>query len=150
MSKESIKQAADALFASTAHNVLWANQKGEFFTSENIGSLSLKAGEKLSKFERTAESAVTEERPVKPLNAIETIAKIMKVTSLKELAAFETDERKVVKIAYEGKLDQLTAAINVVGATTEIGTEGTTEGTTEGATEGTSETNGNEDTDTKK
>ena len=52
MSKETLKQTAATMFASTAHQVLWANPKGEFFTSENIGSLSLKPGQKLEKFER--------------------------------------------------------------------------------------------------
>ena len=49
MSKDVNKQTAEKLFASTTHDVLWANPKGEFFTSENIGSLSLKAGQKLTK-----------------------------------------------------------------------------------------------------
>lgn len=110
MSKETIKQAADALFASTAHDVVWANPKGEFFTSENICALSLKAGEKTTKFERPTE---TEEIPVKPLNALETIAKIQAATSLEDLKAFELDERKSVKAAYDLQNAKLTAEIKV-------------------------------------
>lgn len=60
------KQAAEKLFATTTHDVLWANPKGEFFTSENIGSMSLKAGEKLTKFERTEEKEAVENPTLKP------------------------------------------------------------------------------------
>ena len=134
MSKESIKQAADALFASTAHNVLWANQKGEFFTSENIGSLSLKAGEKLAKFERNQEVADVK---VKTLNQGDTIAEILKVETIEGLKPYELDERKGVKAAYTDQLTKLTAAIDIVGATTEAGTPAVT-------------ANGNEETDTQK
>jgi hypothetical protein len=54
MDKTTTKQTAEKLFASTTHDVLWANPKGEFFTSENIGKLSLEAEQKLTKFERKA------------------------------------------------------------------------------------------------
>lgn len=54
---QTLKQEADELFASTTHNVLWANPKGEFFTSENAGNLSLKKGQKLTKFERSEKSS---------------------------------------------------------------------------------------------
>jgi hypothetical protein len=138
MSKDTFKQAADALFASTAHNTLWANPKGEFFTSENTGNLSLKPGQKLSKFERTVAAEATEEnasKVAKVLNAQETINAILKTTSLEELKAFEADERKTVKAEYQTKHAELTAAINVVGETTEGGTPAK---------------NGNEDTETQK
>lgn len=139
MSKESIKQAADALFASTAHNVLWANPKGEFFTSENICALSLKAGQKSTKYERVEkpESSSTADEKVYDFNAKVTIDKIKAVTSLEDLAAFDGDERKSVLVVYEAKKAELTAAIDVVGATTETG-----------GTKGTE--TGNEDTDTQK
>ena len=55
MSKDTNKQTAEKLFATTAHDKLWANPKGEFFTSENIGALSLKKGQKLEFFERSKE-----------------------------------------------------------------------------------------------
>lgn len=55
--KTTLKQEADKLFASTTHEVLWANPAGEFFTSVNIGSLSLKAGQKLTKYERPVKGA---------------------------------------------------------------------------------------------
>lgn len=129
MNKETNKQAADALFASTAHNTLWANPKGEFFTSENTGSLSLKKGEKLEKFERPENEASTPEKDYE-LNAKDTIAKIKATTSLEDLNAFESDERKSVIAVYEAKKVELTAAIEVTGATTEAG-------------------DGNADTDTK-
>ena len=131
MSKDVNMQTAEKLFASTTHDVLWANPKGEFFTSENLGSLSLKAGQKLTKFERT-EKSEKEAADVKvpELNIKDTIAKIKAVGSLEALKAFESDERKSVKQIYDWKLNQLTEAITVVGAKNVA--------------------NGNEDTDTKK
>ena len=129
MSKESLKQAAEKLFATTTHNTLFANPKGEFFTSENIGRLSLEKNEKLTKFERPEETAVTDSG-VKELSANETIAKIKAVESLEALKEFESDNRKSVKSVYEWKLKGLTEAIKVTGAQT-VG-------------------NGNGDTDSKK
>ena len=117
MSKDVNKQTAEKLFASTTHDVLWANPKGEFFTSENIGSLSLKAGQKLTKFERSEKSE--KEVPdvkVPEVNIKDTIAKIKAVGSLEALKAFESDDRKSVKQVYDWKLKQLTEAITVVGA----------------------------------
>ena len=117
MSKYVNKQTAEKLFASTTHDVLWANPKGEFFTSENIGSLSLKAGQKLTKFERSekSEKEVTDVK-VSEVNIKDTIAKIKAVGSLEALKAFESDDRKSVKQVYDWKLKQLTEAITVVGA----------------------------------
>lgn len=117
MSKDVNKQTAEKLFASTTHDVLWANPKGEFFTSENIGSLSLKAGQKLTKFERSekSEKEVTDVK-VAEVNIKDTIAKIKAVDSLEALKAFESDDRKSVKQVYDWKLKQLTEAITVVGA----------------------------------
>ena len=131
MSKDVNKQTAEKLFASTTHDVLWANPKGEFFTSENIGSLSLKAGQKLTKFERSekSEKEVTDVK-VSEVNIKDTIAKIKAVDSLEALKAFESDDRKSVKQVYDWKLKQLTEAITVVGAKNVA--------------------NGNEDTATKK
>lgn len=122
MSKETLKQTADALFASTAHDVLWANPKGEFFTSENIGSLSLKTEQKLTKFERNQEVVDVK---VKTLNQGDTIAEILKVETIEGLKAYELDERKGVKAAYSDQLAKLTAAIDVVGAKNETGTPAT-------------------------
>lgn len=139
MSKDiTLKQAAEKLFASSVHLMLWANPKGEFFTSENIGSLSLKKGEKLTNFERPEEKEVIEASTsdTKELNANDTIAKIKAVTSLEVLKEFEADERKSVKSVYEWKQKQLTEAINVVGAKTVETTPAVT-------------VNGNADTDTK-
>ncbi|MDD1617224.1 MAG: hypothetical protein LUQ28_12240 [Methylococcaceae bacterium] len=118
--KNTLKQEADKLFASTSYEVLWGSPAGEFFTSEKTGNLSLKEGQKLIKFEKTE---------TKELNANDTIAKIKAVTSLEDLKEFEGDERKSVKSVYDWKLNKLTEAIDVVGATG---------------------TNGNADTDTKK
>lgn len=145
MSKEIFKQAAAKLFASSTHNVLWANienPKQEFFTSENLGLLSLKSGEKLTKFERPEEKktieATTSEK--KELNANAAIAFIKMATSLEAIKLLETDERKSVKEAYDKKVIELTAAIQVTGAKTETG-----------ATDGAAGTgNGNEDTATQK
>jgi hypothetical protein len=119
MSKEEIKQAAAQLFASTTHNVLWANPKGEFFTSENLGTMSLKADQKLSKFERAEEKVIIEASTSekKELNANDTIAKIKASTSLEAIKEFESDERKSVKSVYDWKAKQLIEAIQVVGAT---------------------------------
>jgi hypothetical protein len=128
MSNDTIKQTAQELFASTTHQELWANPKGEFFTSENIGALSLEAGEKLIKFERP--EVATEDKPVKPLNALETIALVQKATSLEDLKAFETDERKGVKAAYESKYTELVAKIEVnLEENKKIQETGATEGT---------------------
>ena len=134
MSKETLKQTAATMFASTAHQVLWANPKGEFFTSENIGSLSLKPGQKLEKFERPQD--VPEDEKVVVLNATKTIEAIQKVVSLEELKSFEADERKTVKEAYSKKEAELIEAIKVIEPKTVTGA-------TEGAT-GTQD--GNEDT----
>ena len=139
MSKDTLKQTAAQLFASTAHQVLWANPKGEFFTSENIGNLSLKPGQKLEKFERPQD--VPEDEKVVVLNATKTIEAIQKVVSLEELKGFEADERKTVKEAYVKRKAELTAAINVTGANTETGATDGAAGT---------ETNGNADTGTQK
>jgi hypothetical protein len=128
MSKEDIKQAAAQLFASTTHDVLWVNPKGEFFTSENIGSLSLETGQKLEKFERTPEKEVIDTKG-KTLNQGETIAEILKVENIEGLKIYELDERKGVNAAYTDQLAKLTEAIPVIGATV---------------------VNGNADTETKK
>ena len=142
MSKETIKQTAATMFASTAHQVLWANPKGEFFTSENIGNLSLKPGQKLEKFERPQDvpEIVLDEKVV-VLNTTKTIEAIQKVVSLEELKGFEADERKTVKEAYAKRNAELTAAITVTGANTETGATDGAAGT---------ETNGNKETDTQK
>lgn len=126
--KNKLKQEADKLFDSTSYEVLWGSPIGEFFTSEKTGSLSLKAGEKLIKFEKTE---------TKELNANDTIAKMKAVTSLEALKEFEGDERKSVKSVYNWKAKQLTEAINVVGAKT-VGITSTVTG------------NGNEETEAKK
>lgn len=104
--KNTLKQEADKLFASTSYEVLWGSPTGEFFTSEKIGSLNLKEGEKLIKFEKTE---------TKELNANDTIAVIKAATSLEAIKEFESDERKSVKSVYGWKVKQLTEAINVVG-----------------------------------
>lgn len=121
MSKDKNKQTAIELFASTAHQVLWANPKGEFFTSENIGTLSLKPGQKLEKFERPQD--VPEDKKEVALNAAKTIEAIQKVVSLEELLAFESDERKTVKEAYAKREAELVAEIEVNASTD--GKEGT-------------------------
>ena len=125
------KQTAEKLFASTTHNVLWANPKGEFFTSENIGSMSLKAGQKLTKFERAEETKneslkVATDEKVYEVNVKDTIVKIKEVSSLEALKEFESDERKSVKQVYDWKKNLLIAALDV------------------------DVKNGNEDTDTQK
>jgi hypothetical protein len=126
--KTTLKQEADKLFASTSYEVLWGSPAGEFFTCDKIGSLSLKEGQKLIKFEKTEK---------KESNTNDTIAKIKAVTSLEDLKEFESDERKSVKSVYDWKQKQLTEAINVVGGKT-VGTTSVVAG------------NGNTDTDTKK
>ncbi len=50
--KPTLQEEANKVFALTSHQTLWGNPKGEFFTSENIGTLSLKPKEVLKKFER--------------------------------------------------------------------------------------------------
>lgn len=118
MSKETIKQTAAQLFASTVHKVLWVNPKGEFFTSENLGALSLKPGEKLTKFERTeatSKEAPSDEKET-TLNANDTIAKIKAIESLEALKEFKSDERKSVKQVYDWKLKALTDALQVSDA----------------------------------
>lgn len=114
MSKDTNKQAAEKLFAETTHDVLFANPKGEFFTSENIGALSLKPGEKLEKFERTPKEESIVEK-VYELNAKDTVTKVKEVSSLEELKAFDYDDRKSVKEAVEKKAAELIATIKVVG-----------------------------------
>lgn len=128
--KITLKQEADKLFASASYKVLWGSPAGEFFTSEKLGTLSLKPGQKLIKFERP-DKAIETASDKKELNANDAIAKIKVIDSIEALKAFENDDRKSVKQVYGWKLKQLTAAINVVGAKTETG-------------------NGNADTDTQK
>jgi hypothetical protein len=127
MSKDTNKKTAETLFASTAHNVLWANPKGEFFTSENLGALSLKTGQELEKFERKEATTSLEvsTSDTKELNANDTIAKIKEVTSLKELAQFEGDERKSVISVYGWKEKQLIEALKVVDSKAVNGNEET-------------------------
>lgn len=126
MSKDINQQTAFRLFATTNHQVLWANAKGEFFTSENLGSMSLKADEKLIKFEREkASETETSEEKEYDVSAKDTIAKIKAIVSLEDLKAFETDERKSVKQVHDWKQKQLIAAINVIGSTTGNGNEDT-------------------------
>jgi hypothetical protein len=137
MSKDTNKQAAEKLFTSTTHNILWANKKGEFFTSENIGSLSLKPGEKLEKFERTSEKEANEVPTVKPATADALIANTKSIATI-EMAELAKDieakgkNRTTVIAAFDERIAELTAAIKVVGATAETGA------------------NGNEDTEGKK
>lgn len=121
MNKETNKQTAEKLFATTSHDVLFANPKGEFFTTENIGALSLKPGEKLERFERAAKvEKVKETKEFEEVeyefNAKDTIGKIKNVVALENLKAFENDARKSVKEAYEKKQAELLAAIKVNGA----------------------------------
>lgn len=137
MSKDTNKQAAEKLFATTAHDVLWANKKGEFFTSENIGTLSLKPGEKLEKFERAAEKEAVEVPTVKPATAESLIANAKSIATI-DMAELGKDveakgkNRTTVIAAFDERIAELTAAIPVVGATDETGA------------------NGNEDTEGKK
>ena len=121
MSTETNKQTAEKLFATTAHDVLFANPEGEFFTSENNGALSLKPGQKLEKFERN--QLVLEEK-VRTLNQGQTIAELLKVETIEGLKQYELDERKGVKAAYTDQLAKLTAAIEVV-ITTDNGNKDT-------------------------
>lgn len=138
MSKEEIKQTAIQLFASTAHDVLWANPKGEFFTSENIGKLSLEADQKLEKFERTEETQVV--TTIKPASAESLIASVKDIATV-ELAELAKDievkgkNRTTVIAAFDERIAELTAAIEVTGASIETGA---------------TPTNGNEDTEDKK
>ena len=122
MNTETNKQAAEKLFATTAHDVLYANKKGEFFTSENIGALSVKPGQKLEKFERTSEAA---EPKVKTLNQWDTIAELSKVETIEGLKPYELDERKGVKAAYTDQLAKLTAALEVVTTPVQNGNKDT-------------------------
>lgn len=110
MSKETIKQAAAKLFASTTHQKLWANPKGEFFTSENIGKISLKKGEVLTKFERNDDTDDSDNTD-KPMHYLEAIATIKGATTLEDLKPFETDERKSVKAAHDEQHVKLLAEI---------------------------------------
>lgn len=120
--KITLKQEADKLFASTSYEVLWGSPAGEFFTSEKFGTLSLKPGQKLTKFERPDETDTKKLVPEKKEpNANDTIAKIKAVDSLEALKEFAGDERKSVKQVYAWKEKQLTAGIVVVGAKTENG-----------------------------
>lgn len=134
MSKDSIKQTAEKLFAKSTHDVLWSNPKGEFFTSENIGALSLKTGQTLTKHERPVEKEAAAVDAVKPKKAEELIAEIPNIQTI-ELAELGRDveakgkNRTTVIAAYDERIKELTAAIEVTGAQTET-TEGT--GTTEG------------------
>lgn len=129
MSKDTNKQAAEKLFATTAHDFLWANKKGEFFTSENIGSLSLKLGEKLEKFERAAEKEAVEVPTVKPATAESLIANAKSIATI-EMAELGKDveakgkNRTTVIAAFDERIAELTAAIPVVGATVETGVNG--------------------------
>lgn len=111
MSKETIKQEAEKLLATSNYDVLYANPKGEFFTSENLGQLTLEKGEKLTKFEHNAD---VEEAPkaVKIL-AVDAIAKIEEAKTLDDLKVFEADTRATVKAAYDEKHATLLAAIQV-------------------------------------
>ncbi|WP_123867163.1 hypothetical protein [Flavobacterium oreochromis] len=104
------------MFASTAHQELWVNPKGEFFTSENIGALSLKPGQKLIKFERLEETS-SEEKKLKPADQKEVIANLLKVDTLEGLKPYEMDERKAVKAVYNNVFKKLTDNTTVVGAT---------------------------------
>lgn len=123
MSKETNKQTATQLFASTTHDKLWANPKGEFFTSENLGVQSLKKGQTLEKFERPQKEEVVEVPTVKPLSAVDSIKAIEEATTLEALFPFETDKRTTVIAAYEAQHAKLIASIEVTSET--VGTEGT-------------------------
>lgn len=129
MSKDTLKQTAAQLFASTAHQVLWANPKGEFFTSENIGNLSLKPGQKLEKFERAAEKEAVEVPTVKPATAESLIANAKSIATI-EMAELGKDveakgkNRTTVIAAFDERIAELTAAIPIVGATVETGVNG--------------------------
>lgn len=131
MSKDTNKQAAEKLFASTTHKVLWANPKGEFFTSESFGTLSLKKGQQLEKFERPQEQEVVKVTTEKPLSAVDSIATIKEATSLEALVPFEADTRTTVIAAYNEQHAKLLAEIEVAG-TTDVTKEGTEGDATEG------------------
>ncbi len=116
MEKETLKQRADRLFAKSVHKKLWANPRGEFFSSENLGKLSLKKGETLTPFVRgekatTTQTASNDNTPA--MNAKDTITAIGNTQTLEELKAFEGDERVTVQRAYETKHAELLAAIEV-------------------------------------
>lgn len=116
MTNENTKQAAEKLFASTGHDVLYANPKGEFFTSENIGALSLKPGQKLEKFERPKQ--VTEVPTIKPKSAEDLIAEIKNIATI-ALAELGRDveakgkNRTTVIAAFDARISELTALIEV-------------------------------------
>lgn len=53
-----LENQAKKIFSQSSHDELWANPKGEFFSSKNHAELSLKKGEKVTSFKR--EQNVTE------------------------------------------------------------------------------------------
>lgn len=143
MSKDNLKQAAEKLFAATTHDVLWGNPKGEFFTSENMGKISLEKDQKLTKFERASNTVEAKNNDasnvIKPktaeylINEAKELETIEQVELFKEIEA-KAKNRTTVIAAYDERIAELTAAIDV-----------TTEGT-----DTLVPTNGNEDTEGKK
>ncbi len=47
-----LQDQAKQIFSQSSHDELWANPKGEFFSSKNLAELSLKKGEKVTSFKR--------------------------------------------------------------------------------------------------
>lgn len=101
MSKENLQQAAEKLFASTDHKVLFGvESKQEFFTQQSMAKLACEKDEQPIKFEKKEAKADDDqtEKKVYPFNSKDTIAKIKETKTLDELAVFEleTEGRKGV------------------------------------------------------
>lgn len=127
MSKETLRQTAEKLFATTAHEVLFGVASvNEFFTTENLAQLACKKGDKPIKFSRSdfeAQEAGKEApketksdvKKTYPDNAKNTIAKIKATTTLEALAEFETEneDRATVLSEIEKQKAELIAKLEV-------------------------------------
>lgn len=108
-----MKDQAQKIFSQSSYKELWANPSGEFFSSENLAKLSLKADEKLTNFKRDELTEIAEES-ILNYNASIAIAGFDLISDASELNSLleqekEGKKRKTVIEALEKRISELNA-----------------------------------------
>ncbi|QTV06052.1 hypothetical protein [Faecalibacter bovis] len=105
-----MKDQAQKIFSHSSYKELWANPSGEFFSSENLAKLSLKADEKLVHFKRDeiAEESILNYNASIAIAGIDLISDALELNSLLEQEK-EGKKRKTVIEALEKRISELNA-----------------------------------------
>lgn len=104
LSESELKELAQGVFEQFPNaKEVYATSDGNIFLSENRANLHAGKDGNVYPFKREEKAAVETQ-----LKAVDAVAKIQAATSMEELEAFKTDERKSVKEAFDKKALELT------------------------------------------